>query len=136
MARMAFPEPMLATDGMETGVGVLAALDELDGPSVALAGEWIAVRVLTKRHADRSVFLVVRERDGDRLFRIRTEWCGGWLDPVVDVADATAEEATFEPAGGLRAVRASGWTGSFARSGPDGQTTDEVEPTDPYRPRE
>lgn len=112
---------------MDIEVGVLAALDVLEGPAVRVGDEWVPVEVRTKRHAERTVFVVAGERDGDRLFRIRTEWAGGWLDPVVDVADTASEDAGFEPAGTLQAVRASGWTGHFTPPDPPLSTPAETE---------
>lgn len=94
---------------MDTVVGALAAIDVLDGPALVVGDERVPVRVLTKRHADRRVFVVARERDGDRLFRVRTEWAAGWLAPLVDVADASSADARFEPAGTLDGVTADGW---------------------------
>lgn len=94
---------------MDTVVGALAAIDVLDGPALVVGDERVPVRVLAKRHADRRMFVAARERDGDRLFRVRTEWAAGWLDPLVDVADVSSTDTGFEPAGTLDGVTADGW---------------------------
>lgn len=86
-----------------TTAGALAALHALDGVGLRVDGETIPVTVADAVHEDRRVRVVAVERGGDRRLLVRTEWAGGWLDPVVDVA---RDGGPFEPAGSLDAVLA------------------------------
>ena len=89
-------------------IGALAALDKLGAVALVVDGERVPVRVTEKHHENREIRVRAEEREGDREFRVYTEWAAGWLPPVVGVR--TDPDDVFCPAAGLDAVHAENLT--------------------------
>lgn len=85
-------------------IGTLAALGVLDTARMTVRGETVDVVSEYAVHEDGRITVIAAEQDGDRKFKIRTEWAGGWLEPLVDVCDTDADEPSFEPLGTLVAI--------------------------------
>lgn len=83
----------------------LARLDEPKPVRLAVAGETVAGVVSSLYLGDECIRVDVRERDGERTFRVLTHWVDGWLDPVVDVREC--DDAGFAPTGPLDDVTVS-----------------------------
>lgn len=60
-----------------------------------------------RKQVDDGRMWVVVQTEGDRVFRIETQWANGWLEPLVDEYDGTAD--SVEPVGNLSSVEALGY---------------------------
>jgi len=81
----------------------------LESVEFTVNGERIDGLSNSKVVEDDRIVVVVSERGGERKFRIETQWANGWLEPLVDVRDATVDGTDFRPAGTLDDIEAVGY---------------------------
>jgi hypothetical protein len=93
----------------DSPIETLTGLEMLESVEFTVAGERVDALSNSKVVEDDRIVVVVSERGGDRKFRIETQWANGWLEPLVDVYDASDDEPSFEPAGTLEGIDAAGY---------------------------
>lgn len=93
----------------DTPVEALLDLDMLETVRLTVAGEVVTGVSNSKVVDEDRVVVLVNERDGDRTFRIETQWAHGWLDPIVDVRERDGPDGEFEPLGTLEDAEAVGY---------------------------
>ena len=104
------PEPCNDSVVMDDSpIETLTDLEMLERVGFTVAGERVDALSNSKVVEDDRIVVVVSERGGDRKFRIETQWANGWLEPLVDVYDATDTDPSFEPAGTLEEIEAVGY---------------------------
>lgn len=85
----------------------LANIEERTVVVFTVNGERIEGQARHKADGNGRVHVLVVARAGLRIFSIETQWANGWLEPLVDVADLTENEPTFEPMGTLQDLNTS-----------------------------
>ncbi len=93
----------------DSPIETLTGLEMLENVEFTVAGEHVDGLSNSKVVEDDRIVVVVSERRGDRKFRIETQWANGWLEPLVDVYDASDDDPAFEPAGTLEEIDAAGY---------------------------
>lgn len=93
----------------ENVIETLTELDMLEGVRLLVHDQEIEGVANSKIQDDDRIVVVVSEREGDRKFRIQTQWASGWLEPLVDVLDASADDSEYRPEGTLRGIESTGY---------------------------
>lgn len=93
----------------DSPIETLTDLEMLESVTFTVAGEHVEALSNSKVVEDDRIVVVASERDGDRKFRIETQWANGWLEPLVDVYDTTDADPSFEPAGMLEDIESAGY---------------------------
>jgi hypothetical protein len=89
----------------EATVETLTDLGMLEAVRLRVCEEDIVGFSNEKVVEDDRVLVTVREADGERSFRIETQWAHGWLEPIVD----ELQDDERRPVGSLSEVEALGY---------------------------
>lgn len=86
-------------------VKTLGRLDEYGIVVIAAGGETFRCEAVRFESSADHLTVIATEVDGDREFRIESQYLDGWLDPQVDVREESDE---WRPLGQLHRIRTTG----------------------------